>query len=185
MNIKRKLKTLAAAFVAGAAMLAPRGAWADTWTDSSENVWTYTISGSVAKITGVSLQSATFTIPDELGGKPVELANTLFKDKSDAVHVTIPDTVKAISQEAFLNCVNLKTVTIIGNNLKSIGARAFKGCKNLESFVMPNSVNTLGQGIFSGCSNMKSVTLRNTRTRRHRRLSAALMTMECSTTARR
>ena len=156
MNIKRKLKRLAAAFLAVAGTLAPLGVWADTWTDTSGNVWTY----SGGTVSAVSFETTNLTIPDTLGGNPVTAFTAgTFKGKIRAVRVTIPATVTTIPAEAFLNCENLKSVTIQGEGLTSIGARAFKGCGNLESFVMPNSVTSLGQGVFSGCSSMELVTL--------------------------
>ena len=156
MNIKGKLKKLAAAFLAVAGTFAPFGAWADTWEDTSGNVWTY----SGGTVTAVSFETTNLTIPDTLGGNPVTAFNAnVFAGQTRAVRVTIPDTVTAIPAEAFLNCGNLKAVTIQGEGLKSIGARAFKGCGNLGSFTMPNSVTSLGQGAFSGCSAMESVTL--------------------------
>ena len=150
----------AAIFAMLTAALAPLGAWADTWTDASENVWTYSIANDVATVSGVSFETTNLTIPSTLGDKPVTgfTAGT-FKGKERAVRVTIPDTVTAIPDEAFFSCANLKSVTIQGDGLKTIGARAFKGCKNLEAFVMPNSVTLLGQGAFSGCTAMSSVTL--------------------------
>ena len=156
MNLKRMLKMLAAVVTIGAAMLTPLGAWADTWTDGSGNVWTY----SGGTVTAVSFETTNLTIPDNLGGNTVTAFESgVFAGKTRAVRVTIPATVTAIPAGAFQNCENLKAVTIQGEGLTSIGAQAFKGCGNLEAFVMPNSVTSLGQGAFSGCSAMESVTL--------------------------
>ncbi|MBP5511614.1 MAG: leucine-rich repeat domain-containing protein, partial [Kiritimatiellae bacterium] len=156
MNRLTKFIRSLAALLVGAAMFAPLGAWADTWTDESGNVWTY--SGS--KVTAVSFETTNLTIPDTLGGNPVTAFDAaVFKGKTRAVRVTIPATVTAIPASAFEGCVNLKAVTIQGEGLTSIGYRAFAGCDNLEEFVMPNSVTSLGQGAFSGCSAMESVTL--------------------------
>ena len=147
--MKRLMVVLLAALAAGFA-------WADTWTDASGNVWTY----SGGKVTAVSFETTNLTIPDSLGGNPVTAFDAaVFKGKTRAVRVTIPATVTSIPDEAFLNCGNLKSVTIQGEGLTSIGARSFKGCGNLEAFVMPNSVTSLGYGAFSGCSSMESVTL--------------------------
>ena len=133
---------------------------ADTWTDESGNVWTYTTNKVAATVSAVSFETTNLTIPDTLGGKAVTAFNaSVFAGKTRAVRVTIPASVTAIPAEAFLDCGNLKAVTINGSGLTSIGARAFKGCGNLEAFVMPNSVTSLGQGVFSGCSAMESVTL--------------------------
>ena len=155
-----KMKNVVTAIRVCVAMLAPLGAWADTWTDGSGNAWTYTINGEEATVNTVSFETTTLVIPDTLGDKPVTAFDAgVFAGKARAVRVTIPATVTAIPAEAFLNCGNLKAVTINGEGLTSIGARAFRGCGNLEAFVMPNSVSSLGQGAFAGCSSMVSVTL--------------------------
>ncbi|MBQ6330261.1 MAG: hypothetical protein IJI35_14680, partial [Kiritimatiellae bacterium] len=97
------------------AMLAPLGAWADTWTDGSGNAWTYTINGEEATVNSVSFETTTLVIPDTLGDKPVTAFDAgVFAGKTRAVRVTIPATVTAIPAEAFLNCGNLKAVTING-----------------------------------------------------------------------
>ena len=156
----RKLNVLAAVAAVATALLTPLGAWAATWTDASDNEWTYTISGGKATVTAVSFETTNLTIPDTLGGNPVTTFNAnVFAGQTRAVRVTIPATVTAIPANAFEGCKNLRAVTIQGEGLTSIGYRAFAGCGNLEAFVMPNSVTSLGQGVFAGCSSMESVTL--------------------------
>ena len=153
-------KLFAAAVAAAVALLAGPALRADTWTDASENVWTYSIANDVATVSGVSFETTNLTIPELLGDKPVTgFTAATFKGQERAVRVTIPDTVTSIPDEAFLNCANLKAVTINGSGLLSIGARAFMGCGNLAAFAMPNSVTLVGQGAFSGCTAMTSVTL--------------------------
>ena len=83
----------------------------------------------------------------------------VFKGKDRVVRVMIPVGVTAIPDQAFLNCKNLKGVTIDATAMTSIGYQAFKGCYNMESFVIPNTVTTLGNGVFSGCSALEEVTI--------------------------
>lgn len=89
-------------------------AWAaDTWTDESGNVWTYTTNKVAATVSAVSFETTNLTIPDTLGGKPVTAFNaSVFAGKTRAVRVTIPATVTAIPDEAFSSCENLKAITI-------------------------------------------------------------------------
>jgi len=44
------------------------------------------------------------------------------------------------------------TSVTIGKGVKSIGERAFAGCKELKSVTIPNTVVSIGGGAFSGCS---------------------------------
>ena len=132
---------------------------ADTYTDDSDHVWTYTVGATSSTVTGVDPARGVLTIPSELGGKPVTGFGKTFSGKADVTRVTIPASVTAIADQAFLNCKNLKGVTINATAMTSIGYQAFRGCYNMESFVIPNSVTKLGQGVFSGCSALEEVTI--------------------------
>ena len=58
--------------------------------------------------------------------------------------LNIPSTYKgkpvtSIADKAFIDCVNLTSVTI-PDSVTSIGEKAFWGCKNLSSITVPDSV---------------------------------------------
>ena len=87
----------------------------------------------------------------------------------------LPNTVRYISDSAFINCQNLSKVQF-GNGLISIGTAAFKNCKSLNNVVLPtglqtiensafmysglntislpNSVKSMGVAVFCGCLNL-------------------------------
>jgi len=50
------------------------------------------------------------------------------------------------------NEYNGKKVTVIGN-------RAFQGCQNLTSIVIPSTVTSIGEYAFSGCSSLTNITI--------------------------
>ena len=151
-KLRSLLMTVGAALAFGVA----RG---ETWTDDSDHVWTYTVGATSATVTGVDPARGVLTIPSELGGKPVVGFGKAFSGKENVTRVTIPAGVTAIADQAFLNCKNLKGVTINATAMTSIGYQAFMGCSNMEKFVIPNSVTTLGKGVFSGCSALEEVTI--------------------------
>lgn len=63
--------------------------------------------------------------------------------------------VKVIGDMAFCNCSGLTTLTIFyDNNLTTIGAEAFRGCKSLKEVSIPMNVTSIGREAFSGCSGM-------------------------------
>ena len=71
----------------------------------------------------------------------------------------IPNSVTAIGDYAFSECVGLTSVTI-PNSVTAIGDYAFY-CSGLTSITIPNSVTAIGTGAFSNCSGLTSVTIPN------------------------
>ena len=151
-----KLRTIIAAFAAGFAFLSAGMAFGGTYTDGDGNIWT----SSDGKIIAVTIVNTTLAIPSAIDGVDITAFDAgVFQKKDKVVRVTIPAGVTAIPDQAFLDCKNLKGVTINATAMTSIGYQAFMGCYNMESFVIPNSVTMLGQGVFSGCSALEEVTI--------------------------
>ena len=70
---------------------------------------------------------------------------------------TIPSTVTAIGENAFIGCAKLASVTIPAN-VTSIGNFAFSGCTSLASVTIPAGVTSIGAYTFSVCTSLASVT---------------------------
>lgn len=68
----------------------------------------------------------------------------------------IPASVKAIGDFAFINCLNLKSVTIPSGVL-TIGESAFSGCSSLPSIIIPETVSEIRSSAFDGCSGFTSI----------------------------
>jgi len=77
--------------------------------------------------------------------------------QSNAINITIPDSVKIIEEGAFINCENLASVNFGENSeLKSIGSRAFS-LSNIKDIIIPSSVETIERYAFADCKNLNSV----------------------------
>lgn len=74
---------------------------------------------------------------------------------------TIPDSVVAIGDCAFLDCAGLASVTI-PDGVTSIGDYAFSGCSGLATVTIPESVESIGDGAFEGCTNLTRLLLPRT-----------------------
>ena len=73
---------------------------------------------------------------------------------------TIPDSVKAIYDDAFYKCRSLVSVTI-QDGVETIGDRVFADCSNLESVTISNSVITIGEFVFEDCISIENLTIGN------------------------
>ena len=70
--------------------------------------------------------------------------------------VTLPETVQAIGNGAFSDCLNLETVTL-PQSLTSIEQYAFYGCKKLAGIALPDSLKSIGRNTFEGCSSLTEI----------------------------
>ena len=64
--------------------------------------------------------------------------------------VTIPNNVKSIEEDAFINEKTLTNI-IIPNSVTSIGESSFRNCTGLISVTIPKSVISIGWHAFNGC----------------------------------
>lgn len=85
-------------------------------------------------------------------------------------NVEIPEKVSTIGTGAFMGCSSLETVNIgkrkyadsgsedfTGNNLSSIGEKAFKMCAKLKFFYLPDKLTSIGKDAFANDSNLSYV----------------------------
>ena len=86
---------------------------------------------------GYTLDSiGTFTgteiiVPETYKGLPVtKVGGYALRNKTHITKVVLPDTVKYIGTNAFVNCSSLKSITL-GAELKEISSNVFTGCKAL------------------------------------------------------
>ena len=83
--------------------------------------------------------------------------------------ITIPSTITldenkcdvvAIEKDVFVGKTIVKSV-IIGENVTTIGANAFKGCSNLRRVELPSTLKLIGENAFAGCDNIAEVVSHN------------------------
>ena len=86
------------------------------------------------------------------------IADSAFLLNYNLTSVTIPDSVTVISSRAFQSCFNIKKVKL-GNKVESIGDQAFEYCEKLSEITIPKSVKFIGGYAFSECSKLKTVTV--------------------------
>ena len=82
---------------------------------------------------------------------------SLFSGCTSLETIAIPDSVNTIYESAFKDCSALKEINL--NNIKTIQAYAFDGCKSFESITLYEGLETIGDFAFLNCPSMKSVTV--------------------------
>lgn len=84
------------------------------------------------------------------------ISKKAFLNCVDITSMSIPYSVQKIGYQAFYGCTELQTVKFY-TGIKYIDDMAFYGCSKLAQITIPNSVDTIGARAFYGCSNLKSV----------------------------
>ncbi len=114
----------------------------------------YIIGNNFAIINKYYGQDSILTIPNEvlINGVlyPVErIEERAFKDNVYIEKLVIPNTIESIGNEAFINLVNLLSVSFDENSkLTSIGSLAFSNTDKVKKYFVPESVSTMGYDIF-------------------------------------
>ena len=72
--------------------------------------------------------------------------------------VTLPNSVIAIGDRAFYNCSSLSSVTL-GEGLTRIGKAAFGGCSGLNNIAISSKVFYIDDYAFNNCNNLSSITI--------------------------
>lgn len=96
--------------------------------------------------------SKSIVIPD--GVKSI--SDEMFMDYDNLEEVFIPDSVTYIGKAAFKGCKNLKRVRL-SNNLNILDSFAFSECESLESIIIPSSLHYFSYGVFSHSYNLKTI----------------------------
>ncbi len=89
--------------------------------------------------------------------KVVSISKGAFKNRH-IFTVNIGDNVRTIGAEAFKNCTFINELNF-GGRVESIGEMAFKGCLSLKEVKMPRLLKSIGKGSFKDCKGLEEVTM--------------------------
>lgn len=118
-------------------------------------LWSYSLQGETAVITGVSPAIGEIAIPSNIVvdgvGHDVKVVGTgAFRDCDGLVSVEIPPGVEKIGNYAFMNCPALNKVTIRGE-VRVLGFKAFANCESLRKVVFCEDLpKSAAQNCFEG-----------------------------------
>ena len=109
---------------------------------------------------------ANIVIPDHIEVNdellPVtQLYNSVFSWNSTIVSVSLPSTIKEISQSCFFYCGKLETINI-PQSVRKIGTAAFLQCASLKEIVLPDGLDIINSSCFSGCTSLEKINIPET-----------------------
>lgn len=109
------------------------------------------------------------------------VCDNAFYGCSNAIDITIADSVKSIGEYAFYDCNSLQNIDLpseitrieaclfghcssmksidIPKNVDYIDDSAFAGCENLINIIIPDGVSYIGGNAFEFCTNLKSISI--------------------------
>ena len=112
----------------------------------AENFKTKVLEDGTIEIDSYDGDYEAIVIPAQIGGRDVTVIGG-FANEDEITSVVIPDTVREISNQAFLNCFNITSVKM-GANVEVIGDNAFDG--EFEEITLPDTLKIIGRNAFYG-----------------------------------
>ena len=110
-------------------------------------------------------KAAKITIPATVkSGKQVykvtTIADNAFKNNKKIKTVVVGKNVRTIGKKAFYGCKNLKKITVQSSIIKKVGAKAFKGINKKAVIKVPSKKYKAYKKVFKGKGQTKTVTIK-------------------------
>ena len=119
----------------------------------------YEILDGGAVITKYTGSDTDIVIPDQLEGCPVtSVGYYAFEAHYDITSVLLPETVKVISEGAFMDCSSLSQINL-PDGLTNIERGAFVACVSLGDITLPASVVRVEEEAFTACEGISVLTI--------------------------
>ena len=104
------------------------------------------------------------TVQFEKGTHFREIGYSAFDGCSNLKKITLPSSLKVLSDASFINCSNLEKITIpegvtYVTESEHAGNGTFNGCVSLKEVILPSTLKTIGQNAFYGCKSLKQISI--------------------------
>lgn len=92
--------------------------------------------------------------------KVTAIADNAFKNNKKIKTVVVGKNVRTIGKKAFYGCKNLKKITVYSSIIKKVGAKAFKGINKKAVIKVPSKKYKAYKKVFKGKGQVKTVTIK-------------------------
>ncbi len=134
---------------------------ADANTYKSD-IYTYTVIGSSATITGVDDINGRVDVPDTIDGYSVTaLGDGAFGGSENITEVTLPNTISSVGSMCFAYSSSIKAVHL-SKGISTIEEGVFYQCEALIGITVPYGVRGIGEKAFAKCPNLSSISIAST-----------------------
>ena len=90
----------------------------------------------------------------------VSIGANAFKNNKKIKTVVVGKNVRTIGKKAFYGCKNLKKITVQSSIIKKVGAKAFKGINKKAVIKVPSKKYKAYKKVFKGKGQAKTVTIK-------------------------
>lgn len=90
------------------------------------------------------------------------IPDNAFKDKSTLLHISLPDGLIYIGDNAFSGCNGLSSSVDIPSSVESIGSYAFYNCHSIPSIKLQEGITSIGSYAFANCTSLTEIIIPNT-----------------------
>lgn len=100
--------------------------------------------------------SGEFIVPEGVE----EIADNAFENQAGLTKISLPQTLKKIGANAFLNCTALEEVEFAKDiALTTVGGNVFENCASLTAIELPLGLTSVGTYMFKNCTSLADVTI--------------------------
>ena len=118
---------------------------------TSDVVYDISADNTYAEVVSYTGNSSSVVISDSFNDLPVTKIYDGAFESSSIESIIMPNSISSIGASAFKNCKNLQRI-VLSENLIEIGNECFYYCSALTETTLPQSLVTIGSKAFIGCS---------------------------------